>query len=73
MTLTNTEIADLLSDYRRTRALMRELKGEMLRVAVEQLGMDQTEAREHQIDDFLDGYLVGQGVQQNWRKIGKAA
>jgi hypothetical protein len=72
MTLTNTEIAGLLADYRRTRALMKELKGEMMRVAVEQLGMDQKEAKDHQIDDFLDGYLVGQGVQQAWRKIGTA-
>jgi hypothetical protein len=65
------EIADLLADYRETKERQKVLKEDMVRVAVEELGMDQQEAirKADQLYVFLDGYLVGQGVQQSWRNM----
>ena len=48
----------------------RDLRVEMLRVAVKELGMEQNEALHANLEVFLDGYLVGQGVVQAWRKTG---
>jgi hypothetical protein len=43
----------------------------MLRIAIEELGMDQRDAMNIDIATFLDGYLVGRGMQQSWRDIGE--
>ena len=40
-----------------------------MRFAIEQLGMSQQDAKDRPIEVFLDGYLVGQGMQQSWRNI----
>ena len=69
--MNNNEIANLLRDYREAKNEVRELRTEMVRVAVDQLGMDQHETMKRDIETFLDGYLVGQGVMQYWRHIGE--
>ena len=62
-------IADLLCDYRRAKADAKEYHAEMMKIAVEELGMDQADASKTDIASFLDGYLVGQGMQQSWRNV----
>lgn len=69
-TMTNADIAGLLREYAQAKERVRELRAEMMRLAVEELGMDQSEAMKVDLPAFLDGYLVGQGVQQSWRSIG---
>jgi ribosomal protein L10 len=66
---TNQEIADLLRSYARAKTSVRYLRVTLMRIAVEQLGMDQQEAKDINIEVFFDGYLVGKGVMQSWRKI----
>ena len=70
MKLNNNEIANLLCDYRDAKNEVRELRTEMVRVAVE-IGMDQQLAMKRDLETFLDGYLVGQGVMQSWRHTGE--
>lgn len=65
----NIDIVGLLIEYRAAKNKAKELRTEMLRVAVQELGMDQKEALQVNLIDFLDGYLVGQGMQQSWRDI----
>ena len=64
----NDDLADLLADYRRAKAEVNELRGRMMRVAVEDFGLDQVEVKSMSLDAFFDGYLIGQGVMQKWRK-----
>jgi indole-3-glycerol phosphate synthase len=68
--MTNNEIAGLLRDYKQMKQAARGLRMEMLRVAVEELGMEQNEALQANLEVFLDGYLVGQGMMRPWRKTG---
>jgi hypothetical protein len=66
--MNNTEIADLLRDYAAARAEVKEIKIELIK-AVVSLGISQEAALEiGPYEVFLDGYLVGQGVIQDWRK-----
>lgn len=67
--LSLVEVADLLAEYRDTKARIQVLRSEMMRFAIEQLGMSQQDAKDRPIEVFLDGYLVGQGMQQSWRNI----
>lgn len=67
--LSLAEVADLLAEYRDTKARVQVLRSEMMRFAIEQLGMSQQDAKDRPIEIFLDGYLVGQGMQQHWRNI----
>lgn len=60
--MTLTEIADLLRSHSRAKEKTREAKAELLRVAVEQLGIDQKYALSINIENFLDGYLTGKGM-----------
>ena len=69
--LNNNEIANLLCDYRDAKNEVKELRTEMVRLAVDQLGLDQQAAMKRDLETFLDGYLVGQGVMQSWRHIGE--
>ncbi len=69
-TTTNYEISGLLRHCQQMKKDTRELRVEMLRVAVEELGMEQNEALQANLEVFLDGYLVGQGMIQSWRKTG---
>lgn len=59
---TNHEISALLRQYHEVKRCARNLRVEMLRVAVEDLGMEQNEALQANLEVFLDGYLVGQGM-----------
>ncbi|MBT9169108.1 MAG: hypothetical protein DDT19_02460 [Syntrophomonadaceae bacterium] len=61
----NVDIADLLGDYRRARALVRTLRTEMMQFAVEELGVEQSEILHTNIEVFLDGYLVGRGMRRS--------
>lgn len=63
------DVADLLAEYRDTKARVQELRSEMMRFAIEELGMSQQDAKDRPIEVFLDGYLIGQGMQQRWRTI----
>ena len=65
----NEEIADMLCDNHRAKIDMKEIKAKMIRFVVEDLGMDQQDATQVDIMSFLDGYLVGRGMQQSWRNI----
>lgn len=68
MTTTNTEIADLLRDYAQAKRRVQELRSQCLQIAVESFGMEQEQAKKLNLETFLDGYLVGQGMMQSWRK-----
>ena len=65
----NEEIADMLCDYHRAKRDMKEIKAKMIRFVVDDLGMDQQDAVKMDIPSFLDGYLIGRGMQQSWRNI----
>ena len=68
--ISNYEISGLLHHYQQIKKSTRELRLEMLRIAVEDLGLDQSEALQANLEEFLDGYLVGRGMIQSWRKCG---
>lgn len=65
---TSYDISALLCHCLQLKKNARKLHTEMLRVAVEEIGMDQDFALQANIEVFLDGYLVGQGMMQSWRK-----
>ena len=67
MSATNKRIGDILGEYRRLKAAIRENRAEMIMVAVDVLGINQNEAMKMPLDVLLDGYLIGQGVHQNNR------
>lgn len=60
-------VADLLHRHNAAKRELKKLKVEMMRFAVEELNVDQTDAQKATLEVFLDGYLVGQGVKQAWR------
>ena len=68
--MSNQEIAALLCEYRKAKTRVKEVRAEMMKIAVTEMGMDQKHAKDAMIEDFLDGYLIGQGVQQSWRNFG---
>ena len=59
----NRQIVGVLKDYQRARNQAKELRVEMVRIAVEHLGMDQKDALQANLEVFLDGYLVGQRMK----------
>jgi len=61
-------MADLLREQQRNRNASKATRAEMLRIAVDELGMDQREAIQANLETFFDGYLVGRGVYQSWRE-----
>lgn len=65
------EVADLLADYRDCKARIKVLREDMVRAAVEIAALPQDEAVKmaDKIDAFLDGFLVGQGIDMEWRKV----
>lgn len=67
---TDYRISALLRHYQKTKNNLRKLRVEMLKVAVKELGMEQDEALQANLEVFLDGYLVGQGMMQSWRRTG---
>jgi len=66
----NYQISSLLRHCIQIKKNTRDLRLELLRVAVEVLGMEQNEALQANLEVFIDGYLVGQGMMQSWRKCG---
>ncbi len=68
--ITNYQISALLRHGQQTKKRTRDLRLELSRIAVEELGMDQNEALQANLEVFIDGYLVGQGMMQSWRKCG---
>lgn len=68
--MSNVEIARLLRDFKQMKKDARDLRVEMLRVAVEEPGVEQGEALLANLEVFLDGYLLGQGMMKSWRKTG---
>lgn len=63
------DVADMLAEYRRAKVRAKEIRTEMVKFVVEELGMDQQEASQLEIYAFLDGYLVGKGMAQTWRGL----
>ena len=70
MSAMNKKIADILAEHRRLKAATKENRREMMQVAVEVMGIGQQEAMQMNLEPLLDGYLIGQGVSQEWRGIG---
>lgn len=68
MSALNKRVADLLAEHRRIKEEQKALRGRMLEVAVEHLGIDQREAMQMNLEPLFDGYLIGQGVMQKWRQ-----
>ena len=68
--MSNYQISALLRHCQLTKTKSRQLRLELLRVAVEELGMEQDDALQANLEMFIDGYLVGQGMIQSWRKCG---
>lgn len=66
--MTNADVAGLLRKYAAAKAHAKELRVEMLQVAVEDCGLTQEAAMKIDITTFLDGYLVGQGMLQPHRQ-----
>jgi hypothetical protein len=68
--MTLTDIANLIAEYREAKARQQLIREEMVRVAVEVLGLPQEEAikKSDRMESILDGYLIGQGMRQEWRK-----
>ena len=67
--MTNMEIADLLCDIREARARVKEIRVELIEIAVNNLGISQLEAIKHpNIESLVDGYLIGQGFIQSGRE-----
>ena len=68
MSALNKRVADLLAEHRRMKEEQKALRGRMLEVAVEYLGVDQREAMQMNLEPLFDGFLIGQGVMQKWRQ-----
>ena len=62
------EIADILADYREAKDRQRVAREDMVRVAVEILGLPQEEAVKADLYALLDGYLIGQGMTKAYRQ-----
>ena len=68
MSALNKRVADLLAEHRRIKEEQKALRGRMIEVAVEHLGIDQREAMQMNLEPLFDGFLIGQEVMQKWRK-----
>lgn len=66
----NEEIADLIRDYARSKQEARDIRDQMMRFVVEDLGIPQPEAQKMDLPAFLDGYLTGRGIVPAYRKAG---
>ena len=67
--MTNIEIADLLCELREAKARVKEIKTELIEIAVNDLGISQFEAIKHpNLESLVDGYLIGQGFIQSGRE-----
>ena len=64
------EVSGLLRHSRQMKQSARKLRSELMRVAVNDLGMEQNVALQANLEVLFDGYLVAQGMLQAWRKTG---
>ena len=62
------EIVGLLLDYREAKDAAAEIRIDMLMVAVEHCGGNQAKLQNGDVALYLDGFLVGAGVMQDFRK-----
>lgn len=67
MHVTDNEIAKLLRDYKQTKKDVRDIRAEMLRLTLEDLGMKRKTVLHINLETFLDGYLAGQKMAQSCR------
>lgn len=61
--------ANLLAEYREANAACRAVRLKMAKFMVDELGIDQTVASKLKAYDFLDGFLIGQGVSTSRHHI----
>lgn len=64
--LTNKQLAELLLDQRDLKQQLAEINSE-IRAAVHSLGIPQEMLGKMSMYDFLDGYLVGQGMSRKFK------
>ena len=64
----NNRIGSLLCEFRETQNTVKEIRADLLRIAFE-AGLDQQTALKISVSDWLDGYLVAQGICPDYRKI----
>ena len=64
----NNKIGNLLSELRETQNTVKKVRADMLKVAFE-AGLDQGTALKINVADWLDGYVVAQGIVPDYRKI----
>lgn len=67
MRRSDLEIADMLAEHRRMKNLVKQIRAEMIELAVNEFGMEQQDAINMDLAAFFDGYLVAKGMQQSWR------
>lgn len=66
--MTNKQLGELLRRYAAEKKALRDTMAEMLKFCVENLGLAQADMMKIDPSVLLDGYLIGQGVMQGWRK-----
>lgn len=71
--MNNAQIAGLLRRQESEKNALRLTRAEMLKVCVDQLGILQADVMKIDPSVLLDGYLIGQGVMQEWRKAEASA
>ena len=71
--MNNSGLAALLSELNSAKAHVKRVKDKLVPVAVETLGIPQVEAvKNYNLEHVLEGYLIGQGVDQSlWRRAEK--
>ena len=63
-----SEISVLVCKYKKCEFEMRALHVQMVKFAVEELGITQQAALKMKMLPFLDGYIAAQGAMQPYRK-----
>jgi len=66
--MNNRELVKLLHEYADAKKKVKEIRVELVKVVVQDIGMEQKEAHAMDIETFLNGYLIGQDVKESWRK-----
>ena len=56
-----------LWEYYQAKQLVKKLRLDLVTIAVS-VGFDQVEAMKSDVSDLLNGYLIGSGVENNYRK-----
>ena len=61
-------IADLLADHRAAKREIAVIRSELITIAVEDLGIPQSEAIKTDLYVLFDGYLIANGIKQEYRQ-----